>query len=362
MAEDSLFWTTSGTGDGASGGYTMAEFVGFLRRLFLSDETDEGVLKNYANELEVTNPSGRNLQVDTGGAFVYGYWYWNTSAETKELTHPTVGTTGWRMVLRADWSAQTVRIVLKESSDGTATAPALTQTASTTWEISLATGTIATDDTVVITDTRVYIHPNIEIEGAMLAAAIVDDSTLEINSGVLRVKDAGITLAKMGADSVNVSKTVDRTRKLWVPCVNIFNSTDSAYDQNYTYRRGWWLTDNKSVTAHGTFCIPSDFVSGMTVTPIGVVGGTGNAYTYSEATYGALGQANTTHTDTSAYAATGVVGTLYFDDLHAALSLTSAAAGDYVNLTFVRDATNAADTVDTDIYFMGWLVSYTADS
>ena len=34
MAEISRFWTTDGTGDGSSGGYTQAQFAEFVRRFW----------------------------------------------------------------------------------------------------------------------------------------------------------------------------------------------------------------------------------------------------------------------------------------------------------------------------------------
>jgi len=54
MAEKSIMWTTGATGDGASE-YTQAEVIRWLRQTFLSDNADEGVLKNYGNELEAVS-------------------------------------------------------------------------------------------------------------------------------------------------------------------------------------------------------------------------------------------------------------------------------------------------------------------
>ena len=74
MAEDSILWTTDGTGDGASTGYTQTELIRWLRQSFLSDTSDEGVLKNYLNELAVTGVA-TPVAVNTGAAYVYGFPY-----------------------------------------------------------------------------------------------------------------------------------------------------------------------------------------------------------------------------------------------------------------------------------------------
>jgi hypothetical protein len=158
----------------------MAEFEQFMRKLFLEDMTTQGILK-INNLLAVTVAGGaRTLTINTGAAVVAGRFYWNTAAVTKTLTHPTIGTTGWRLVLRAGWAAQTVRITLLQSADGAAAIPALTQTDGTTWDISLATGTITTGDVVTIsTDDRVAADPtfggSVPVGGIILwSGAIVD--------------------------------------------------------------------------------------------------------------------------------------------------------------------------------------------
>jgi len=369
MAEDSLFWNSSGVGDGAATGQTQAELNTWLRMLSTSDPATEGVCKNFEswNDLEVTNPSGRTLQIDTGAAFVHGFPYFNDSATTKTLTHPTVGTTGWRMVLRADWTAQTVRIALKESSDGTSAAPAVTQTANTTWEISLATGTITTGDVVVVTDARVYRHPPIEIENAMMAANSVDSDqyvdgsidTAHLSDSILTADVAG--RAKMADSFVNADKIANRYREFWVPPTGVYNTTDASQVQQ-TDAKGYAMIDNKVVTGWGAFIIPKDYTSAITITPYVVCNGANDMYTSGSATYGSVTEAYNTHTNTSAAAMQTEHGANTLGTGHMSLTLASATAGDIVHLTFTRQGNHASDTVGGTVYFFGWLVSYTADS
>ena len=135
--------------------------LNWQRMLWLYDMTADGVVPGYLNQLAITDVGDRNLQIDSGGAIVAGFPYFNVGAGNLTLTHPTVDITGWRIVLRADWAAQTVRLALLQSADGVAAIPALTQTDGTTYEISFAYGTITTGDVVAITDDRDFLEPNI---------------------------------------------------------------------------------------------------------------------------------------------------------------------------------------------------------
>lgn len=174
MAEKSILWTTGATGDGATE-YTQAELIRWLRQSFLGDNTDEGVCKNYENELEVTGTS-TPVAVNTGAAYVYGFPYWNTASVDVAIPTPSGNTRIDRVVLRANWTAQTVRITRIAGTEGSGTPPALTQTDGTTWEISLAQVSITTGGVITVTDERVFCHANIEVETAMLEDDAVDDT------------------------------------------------------------------------------------------------------------------------------------------------------------------------------------------
>jgi len=230
MAEDSLLWTTTaGTGDGPIGGYTQQNWLDFHRYLFNPDlEATAGVLPRKGNTLACSGTASP-VAVNTGAAFVYGFFYKNTASLNLTVSTPTLGTTGFRVVLRASWAAQTVRAAIVSNSNGVAAIPAVTQSAGTTWEISLATGTITTGGVIALTDARVYLNIATNVSTAMLedssvtaakiATAVagnglaggagtalsvnVDSSTIEINTDTLRVKDLGITTAKMALNSVD---------------------------------------------------------------------------------------------------------------------------------------------------------------
>lgn len=155
MTEKSMIWAAPSVGDGASA-YTSDEFIRMMRSLF-NRGSNAGVLVGVDNALAVSGSSSP-LSVATGAALVAGLYYWNDAAVNVTVSTPSGGTTGHRVILRADWSARTVRIVLKSSPDGTATLPALTQTIGTTYEISLAGLTITTGGAISLTDERTYLN------------------------------------------------------------------------------------------------------------------------------------------------------------------------------------------------------------
>jgi len=143
MTETSRFWNTSGDGDGPAAGYDEAEIAAFWLKLFARGVRTSGIVKGEGNELAVSG-SASPLSLNTGAAIVDGLHYENDASLNLTVSTPSSGTTGGRVVLRASWSAQTVRAVIKLNTDGVSTPPALTQTPGTTYEVGLYTFTITT--------------------------------------------------------------------------------------------------------------------------------------------------------------------------------------------------------------------------
>lgn len=364
MAEKSLMWDTSGAlGDGGAD-YTMAELIRWLRQTYVSDNTDECVLKNYGNELAVSGTASP-VDIATGGALVYGFPYWNTAASTLAIPTPAGDTRIDRVVLDADWTAQTVRIARVAGAEGGA-APALTQVDATTWQISLAQASITVGGVITVTDERVFLHPNWEIEAGQFNADVVgaaielsagafatkvDDSTIETNADNLRAKAGGLDNTYL----------IDRTRKLWVPATEGYNNTGVNYIQSIW--KGWEMVDNALCECWGNFRVPTDWISGGNFEGYVIPGGTGEGYTRMYAQYGALGEAYNTHTNqhvawsSPAWTANEIE---LATDL-GAVSLASLAAGDIVQLRMLRDATDVIDTIGATCYFLGWVFTYQAD-
>jgi hypothetical protein len=160
LTQKSIFWTTGATGDGAAA-YTQTELFSFFGRTLLGNPAAQGVMSNYGNGLAFLSGTTSPVQIGTGAAIVNGTPYLNDSAVNLTITTPTTGTTGYAIILRADYTAQTVRLIAKGNTDGNSAIPTMTQTGSI-WEIPIHTFTIATSGTMSnITDKRKYLTPGL---------------------------------------------------------------------------------------------------------------------------------------------------------------------------------------------------------
>jgi LEA14-like dessication related protein len=180
MAEISRFWTTNGTGDGTSGGYTAANFAEYMGNVAVTSAASEGVLFGVLNNLAVTTTGvTRQVSVNSGAAIADAKFYKSDAAELFTLDS-TASNRADRLVLRVSYAAQTVRLALVKGTDGSATPPALTQSAGTTWEISIATIAVNSANVLTITDTRTYCKSPLAY--GWFNTALTLNSTLTVSS------------------------------------------------------------------------------------------------------------------------------------------------------------------------------------
>jgi hypothetical protein len=85
MAEQSLGWSTNGTGDGVSGGYPEARMISMQSNSF-----GAGVMFT-GNRFQRTWTT-TSVTVNTGACMIGGYFYENTTSETINLTSGAAGT------------------------------------------------------------------------------------------------------------------------------------------------------------------------------------------------------------------------------------------------------------------------------
>ena len=187
MAFKSGMWTSNGVGDGPEAGYDQDWVRGTWHALFASGVADAGVVADYEDALLVTT-TAETYTVATGFACVYGFFFENTASYDFEVVTPVGGTRIDRIVVRADWAAQTVELAVVTGTPGGA-APSLTQTASTTWEIPLSQASVTTGGAITLTDQREYL-------GASTGTAETSAAT----PATLVLRDANAR-AKMGAPS-----------------------------------------------------------------------------------------------------------------------------------------------------------------
>ena len=194
MAEKSLFWTTGGAGDGAST-YTRADFA-LAFKLAAACRAFQGVAPNYLNELVGSAPAVNTARIGTGGAIVDGKPYENSAPVDVNVPSAVGGgnTRIDRIVLRADWTAQTVRITRIAGTDAISpTAPAITQTSETTYDIMLYQVLVTVGGALTLTDERVMADiADGEIVNAMMAADSVD---------TIQIKALAVTPPKLATGS-----------------------------------------------------------------------------------------------------------------------------------------------------------------
>lgn len=205
MAEFSLFWPTGTTGDGTNP-YTSDQVWAWLRRTANSDGyTLSGPLKTYAQELAVSvfqdMITGKwKARVSPGAAYVYGIPYENDGTVDFPIGLPGNGSRIDRVILRADWSARTVRLAVLTGEVGGGVPP-LYQTAGDRWEIPLAYFTVTPTgiDPNSLVDERSFCRFATEIVDEQIAAdaaiqqSKIDNTTRAIDADMVDGKHADST-------------------------------------------------------------------------------------------------------------------------------------------------------------------------
>lgn len=159
MAEQSGFWTTNAAGSGdQQASYSQADHSDGMR-IMAACGAHEGVAPNYLNELECTANGANTVAVNTGGAMVDGKYFINDASQDVNIPSASGGgnTRIDRIVLRAGWAGFNVSVTRIAGTDAaTPTAPAITQTSETTYDIMLCQVLVDTAGTVTVTDERVW--------------------------------------------------------------------------------------------------------------------------------------------------------------------------------------------------------------
>lgn len=153
MTQFSYPWAGEATGD--AGAYSDDQWSDAWRYIFMRDRTVEGVIRGVDNMLEVTGVTSP-VSIDTGVALVDGKIYTNDASVDIAIPTPSAGNSRIDLiVLRKDWSAQTVRIARVAGTEAASpSAPSVTQTDGTLWEIKLAEVLINDSGVITITDMR----------------------------------------------------------------------------------------------------------------------------------------------------------------------------------------------------------------
>lgn len=280
MAESSLFWAGTTTGD--AGPYSDDAFSDFVRKTFLQDRTLQGPIQGYLGQLAVTGATSP-VAVATGAALVDGKFYENTASLNVVVPSPVSATRIDRIVLRKNFAGQTIRVTRIAGTEGSGTPPAITQTEGTTWDVQLAKVSITTAGLITITDERSFCYTaNVNVwrsdndgPGSGLNADLLDDAE----------KDTDVTLSGNSDYAIPTEKAVkayiDANRNIGYIRYNnatfsggsypggseyklTFNSTKYTYDHNSSIT--WNGSDRYTINKAGIYTI--DVCVKCTVVPM----------------------------------------------------------------------------------------------
>jgi len=377
MTERSRFWDGTSVGDAYEAGYdAKTEFSKVLNSISAAAAVSNrgGVLRDELNELAVSGTSSP-ITIATGRAVVYGTWYENDSALTKTVSTPS-STRNDVVVLRKDWTAQTVRVVVKEGTTS------LTQTEGTVWEIPLAYLQVTPSGVITVTDARQAVpsishgHLGSWDDVSQLTTSGLSNNILSANaSGRAKMQDGFFSADSTGrakfangfvntdliADSaVTHSKIVNRWRYMYVPAVWARNETDGiALQWGGVDTPGWQMTDNKKCAVAGGFFTPESYISDLTIYAVVHPQAGGNIYCENVARTAKNSETWPQHAGGGGYLAVTVSNDTVSEIVM--MGVSSIDKQEYVMLRFTRDAVNALDTINNVVGFLGWIVIYLAD-
>ena len=162
MAEWSgAFSTTSGTLGDAQASYSQIDDSVF-KRVTAACWGYQGIAPSYLNELKATAAGANTVSVNTGGAMVDGKVYHNSAAVGVNIPSAVgAGNTRIdRIVVRCSWAGTDTAITRIAGTDAASpTAPAITQTTGTTYDIQICQVLVDTAGACTVTDERDFAEP-----------------------------------------------------------------------------------------------------------------------------------------------------------------------------------------------------------
>jgi hypothetical protein len=203
MTETSGFWTTSGT----PSGHQVASYTQVIAAkawaILAAAAGFEGVSPGYLNGLAGSVPGANTARIATGGAVCDGQWYQNDA--NKDITIPSAvgggNTRIDRIVVRATWAGFKCELTRIAGVDAASpTAPAITQTPGTTYDIMLYQALVNTSGTVTLTDERVIGSPFTGRQGGSATDWSIAGTTnyimppVRIQAGVVNVVSGSATV------------------------------------------------------------------------------------------------------------------------------------------------------------------------
>lgn len=212
MAEQSMFWPTTGTGDGTSGGYTSDRLASIWKSVL-----GDGLLK-YLNDLEATGDGTTSLSINTGAALVNGYLYENTTSAT--IATSTLGSASYGLYIIANEG--TTALTVSRSVSGT---------------------TVGAKTVRLALNSGVPTQPYIKLATVTTTAGNITTITTESNRWAL---------------SRAVPNSQSESMSMFAETLNVATSTTTTFVGSLTFNGDYGYFDgsgNFNVTMDGTYAI-----------------------------------------------------------------------------------------------------------
>jgi hypothetical protein len=211
--------------------------------------------------------------------------------------------------------------------------------------------------TVPFRTARITVIRGVEAVGPV-APALTQDTTRttywDIPIAQVQVDDAGVL-----SDFTDLREFVDaETKYVMINPPRSYNFTDGTWPLEST-APGLNMIDNKVCIIDCDWYVPSDFISNAIVYANVRPKASGNAYVEMFWAFALDGVAYQNTSGGAGYVATAVVGGLtYENNIISASAVTGLTANNIVTFEFSRDAVDVLDTVNNDVMFAGFLVTY----
>jgi hypothetical protein len=235
-------------------------FIDRMSRALWNGTGNRGVLRSWANELEVTGVV-TPVSINTGAAIVYGLYYENNTAPvTKAIATPTNDTRNDLVVVRRNWITQEARIYVITGSEGEGV-PVLVQSPAPSgmgiYDIPLASVSITVGGAITVTDLREYIMIPTTFEADAFGTAELANDSIDWTQRATRSKTIFL-----GAGDLQPNVNAGRfaySGIYYFPQVGPPTWGAGAADE-----KGWNTTgiSDDMMGLYATFCRPADYAGG----------------------------------------------------------------------------------------------------
>ncbi len=308
--------------------------------------TTRGPFAKYLNRLEVTNPAGVTIQVDTGAGYVNGTLLDNTVAVTFTPDTPAIAARIDKVVMCLNNT--------NTAYDGTPSAVIL-------------------DFPTDLTDYEGA--ASIPAYSARLAILRGDDATGAATALIQTTDYYMVELARFTISNVPaVSALTDNrdyvdalTRYIFVPCFYGRNITDNVDMLPEAYLIGGspsgspviWMDDNKTTSCWARTQFPADYIDTMTVKGVIIntsISGDLNGELRWRA--GGCGELYNVVNDRTNTVTETIDPTNLHYSCHFELAITGVTPDQVLTLQFDRFGASGDDTINADVAFTGFLIEY----